>query len=744
MMAWSPCLAAGLASPGLLAAGAALAAIPIVIHFLNRRRFKVVPWAAMGYLLAAMRKNRRRLRFEQWLLLAVRCAVLALMGLALARPIACERSTLAHLAQRSGLHVIVIDDSLSMAYRANRPDAPTHFDQAKRLAKGIIDRLGGGESVAVIAAGAPARAVVAPASAGLDAVADAVGRMARTDAGTDLPGALAMAVDVGRAWRGSDRFLYILTDGTRAAWTGAGAESLKAIGPELAKLYRINEFALGVPDQWNQAVVSVRPAARVLTRTGDGTLLADVAGYGPPADAAVHWSVDDVAVGAGATIRPSERTITEALTGRPLPSGGYHVVAATVGGDDPLPADNRRWRVVDVASKLRILLVEGDRGAGAMAGSGAFLALALAPPGADVAGGGDIAADRIGDLEMSGRILGDYRAVVVANVARIQPAQADALVDFARGGGTIVWFMGEAVSADNYNQVLAPRGLLPGTIARRVSAADGEGFRFDFNPRGVLHPLLDVFRGEERSGLDTARVFTYLKTDVAPDKGVERVLDYRAVGSATRPDGAGAPVGDPAITVQPLGAGRVVFMSTTANADWTSFPAKPAYVTLMNELLLGTMGAGDRWMNLEVGQRLEPPESLALSAAPTLLDDQRRPVAITQVADAGGARRFHSASLVRAGVYHLNTGSADLPIAVNVPPGESDVRTLDERALRAALGDVEMDLFADALPSEPAGEQNASDLGWAVLACVLGLTAFESFAAMRFGRNRQPGFVTGN
>jgi Rieske Fe-S protein len=36
--------------------------------------------------LNAMKKNRRRLKFEQWFLLAVRCLVLGLLGLALARP----------------------------------------------------------------------------------------------------------------------------------------------------------------------------------------------------------------------------------------------------------------------------------------------------------------------------------------------------------------------------------------------------------------------------------------------------------------------------------------------------------------------------------------------------------------------------------------------------------------------------------------------------------------------------------
>src|SRR4051794_29273257 len=114
-----PILAASFVTPGFVAAGILLAALPIIIHLLNRRRYKIVNWAAMEYLLAAMKKNRRRLKFEQWLLLATRCALLGLLGIALARPLGCgDNRVIALAAERTGLHVFVIDNSYSMAYEA--------------------------------------------------------------------------------------------------------------------------------------------------------------------------------------------------------------------------------------------------------------------------------------------------------------------------------------------------------------------------------------------------------------------------------------------------------------------------------------------------------------------------------------------------------------------------------------------------------------------------------------------------
>src|SRR5436305_4629487 len=66
--------------------GLGAASLPIIIHLLNRRKFREMPWAAMRFLLAAIRKNARRIRIEQWLLLAVRTLLILLVVTAMAKP----------------------------------------------------------------------------------------------------------------------------------------------------------------------------------------------------------------------------------------------------------------------------------------------------------------------------------------------------------------------------------------------------------------------------------------------------------------------------------------------------------------------------------------------------------------------------------------------------------------------------------------------------------------------------------
>jgi hypothetical protein len=57
------------------------ALLPIVIHLLNRLRYKTVPWAAMIFLLKANRAATRRAKIRQYLLLACRVLVLLFLHL---------------------------------------------------------------------------------------------------------------------------------------------------------------------------------------------------------------------------------------------------------------------------------------------------------------------------------------------------------------------------------------------------------------------------------------------------------------------------------------------------------------------------------------------------------------------------------------------------------------------------------------------------------------------------------------
>src|SRR5438552_17424994 len=94
-------------NPGYLAAAAALVSAPIIIHLINRMRYKRLRWAAMEFLLKAQKRMRRRLIIEQLILLALRCLLVALVGLLVARFVG---FAWANIGSKPALHLVLIDD----------------------------------------------------------------------------------------------------------------------------------------------------------------------------------------------------------------------------------------------------------------------------------------------------------------------------------------------------------------------------------------------------------------------------------------------------------------------------------------------------------------------------------------------------------------------------------------------------------------------------------------------------------
>ena len=748
------CLAFGFVNWAMASVAAGLISIPIIIHLLNRRRFKTVTWAAMEFLLRAMRKNRRRLEFEQWLLLATRCLLVFLLGLALARPMGCEKSSLAgRIAGRTGLNVIVLDNSYSMAYEADRPGAKSHLDQAKKIARGLIDQFSpGGESVVLITAAAPVRASGADKSLfriGYDSnrAKDAVDRVRQSFGGTDLVDALKLALQVGREeTREQNKNLYIITDATRSAWDPQ-AQALRQLGPELAKTFKITHFNLTQGrQQWNDAVLNVEAVGGLVRTKFDSDFRADVKGFGPPQDASIQWKVDDQPLGNSVGVRLDPNTPDQVTRDkRPqFTQGGPHVITVEVSASgDRLPLDNIRYHVEDVAADMKVLLVEGRRGAGVAVSSGADLLAALTPAhDQQIITLSSFITEPISDLELGNRALSEYSAVVLADVGQLTGPEADRLKQFVEQGGTLEIFMGDSINKENYNSLLLPRKLMPGPLIKLMSAGtDQKPFRFNFKPGAVQNEYLEAFRGMDNTGLDLVAVRSYWQLELSAGSGVQPVLKYVPSGSEPGTQGPNAP-GDPAITTHSLGQGHVIWLSTTANDDWTDFPAHLAYMPLMQELLAHSVKSGTYWMNLEVGQPLVIPPSVRMTAAPTLTDPNEKPVVLEAQTvpgqgAAGSSTIYRSVPLTLPGRYQLSLGNATIPVAVNVPRDEADVRTLNDQAIRHDLGDIDMTLEGDQPPSEAQVVQAGRDWGWDLMVIVLVLLGAEAFMAMRFGHWRR-------
>jgi len=133
--------------PWLFAGGAAAVSVPVIIHLLNRRRFKIVEWAAMKFLRESVRKNRRRIRLEELILLLLRCLALFLLAVAVSRFIGCAPPAALPIAARvQTTHVFVLDDSVSMGQKIADTTA---FKKAASDLAGALEAVAASDRVAI-------------------------------------------------------------------------------------------------------------------------------------------------------------------------------------------------------------------------------------------------------------------------------------------------------------------------------------------------------------------------------------------------------------------------------------------------------------------------------------------------------------------------------------------------------------------------------------------------------------------
>ncbi len=118
---------------GLLWLGA-LVGVPILIYLINRQRFRRRKWAAMVFLLKALKKSRRRLQIQNLLLLLIRCLILLLLVLAVSRPVLHSNSE-AFSSEGSKNWIFAIDTSYSMEYVDG---ASSLLDRAKQTVLDVV------------------------------------------------------------------------------------------------------------------------------------------------------------------------------------------------------------------------------------------------------------------------------------------------------------------------------------------------------------------------------------------------------------------------------------------------------------------------------------------------------------------------------------------------------------------------------------------------------------------------------
>jgi len=600
--------------PAIAGAAFAVAAIPIIIHLLNRRRLRKLDWAAMEFLLAALKRTRRRVRIEQLILLMVRIAMMIVLALFLARPMLSdsEFSWLASALKKEE-KIFVLDDSLSMARRHTDGNV---FDRAADAVSTELNRLGrrrAGDIVSLMRASQsdtppPGVFINQESSAELE---QTVKSFTPTSTRMDVAKALeSIAQKSATATTGGPqhpRSISIVTDLRSVDWTdGAGGPS-EAISQALTRLSsneenapRIIIYDVGSDDTSNVAITEValeggKPTVGIPTE-----VRVKVRNFGRDPVSAMRLqmsfgAVSDEDTGAGSTgtgavtgtaLAPSiERLQGGETTTASIPctfrKPGQYWAKVEVSGSgssgnrDSLPEDNTLSFVVDVVEATDVLLISGEPSSERWEGETDFLVSVLDPDGEAKEGIRPTITSEDNPPEES---LDKFVVIYLANVHSLPEAFRRRVGRYVRDGGSLVIFLGDQVDQAEYLRQFGVadgpaddahpwRDLLP---ARLTEITGGELTNVGLSP-SYEHPYFRNLRGEAEPYLQQVSFHKYWTLEPLP---TTRILARFEDGSES-----------PAIVERAIEDGRVILFASSADDEWHDWPRNGTFVVLQRDIL---------------------------------------------------------------------------------------------------------------------------------------------------------------
>jgi len=589
--------------------GLACVSLPIIIHLLNRRRFRIRPWAAMQFLLDSVRRNKRRLRIEELILLLLRCLAILALAIAVARIF-----TESDLPGSTDSHtsVFVLDDTYSMDQQVAskaifRTAAEDIVEQIKKLPKS--------SKVAIVLASAPATAK--PLFA-LDLVEnidpeDLNRRLASLQTSDKRIGVVEMIEKGAKMIRNESgaKRLWLLSDfrkgdlkveqvpALRAQYNALRVAGIEFVALDygheahnnltIESIELLERFALrGEPLRIR---VTVRNNAReksgAVRLTGTVRFAADTTA-----------STDDTATGDDA-IPLGEQTIPDIPAGRvgeftfPLRAtkSGSAVVSVAL-ADDELAGDNAAHLALNIHPSQRALIVDGRPHPTDPAQSESWSYIGPLDPKGGASTG--ISVEVIAPDELGAKDLELYNFIALLDVAELTSITGTdgrevypslrKLERYVRGGGGLAIYTGENLDLAFYNGPLhaGGLGLSPYRIGEPVRTT--EYFRLD--PRSIVSsgegsPMW-IFDGQLSFHTAMVRFTAFTPTEAssaAPAAG--DILPPRVLARFTD---ANASV---AMAVRQFGKGTVAMAYTAAtNRRWHDWTKTYVYAPFVKDTFL--------------------------------------------------------------------------------------------------------------------------------------------------------------
>lgn len=732
----------------LAAAGLGAMAVPILIHLFMRRRREPVRWAAMRLLEEAMRRQSRRLRLQHLIVLALRCAVLGLVGAAVAQPLLRAGGALAGLSERPGGRVVlfVIDNGMVSGAADAGIDGATALSRHVATAQSVLDQLAPGDAAGVIVAARPARGLVTPPTTDHTAIAALLRSLEPAETPSDIPASLALAREMlDRLDESRAAAVYLLSDfraGSAAPSTALPALFMNAKQRELRLL---TTEAAGEAIE-NIQVTSIEPLRRLLLPgqgDGAGQLTVRVRRFGELRQGSSRVSIasDDVRPVAPRNVewRTGEQESSVEFIVEPVAAERTTLGVSAAIEPDALRPDDASRLVLAARRAVRVALIDrrgfGAEGSIERLSAGQWVARALRPSE-------DSPTEIVTEdpSRLTARALRSVDCAIVARPDALSTEGWEALVDLMSRGGLVIVLPPDDLNVHLWAERLGPALGAPIELGLEpVSTPEG----VPLSERQPGSPLLRLLEGEIDALARPVRVFRRLPLElrggeaqavVVTDDGTPIVASMSvtspAAASAPAPPDGGAS-GQPERSALP---GMLVVFATSPELSWTDLPIKPLMVPLMQEIVRQGVGLGSGALHARVGERLALPASVTSLASVEERDGRARWRIDIAPGRTGVLRPAWSVD--HAGIYRL-LDSADQQVgllAVDVDMAAGDTRPQSSETIMAWLrASGSWTALETSNPSAALGAiEGGAPISLALLVAAIMCAVAESILARRF------------
>jgi len=677
-------------SPWLAVGGAVAMALPILIHLFLRRRQKPIEWAAMELLRRAVQQSQRARRVERWIMLVLRCLVLLLVGLAIARP---ATVTAISMNQPVVLAVVLDNSVASRAAASSTTPGQTAFEAARVACIESIRALPSGSVVHVFTT-----------SGTIEHTKEAV----PPDRAVTMLGALEPTYEPSRVHQAVDRADDALRRMTMpgrivlASSFSRGAIDTEAqVLPSTKATLEIRD--VGSDDTGTTAIVSM--VQRTLGPQSQGSITVDVAVARSSHDQmrrSIPVTVTDVLTDRAATtdatfIEGSQRavaTVTLAVD----PGRTEHAWMATIPSDRQ-PADDLRTTTISAVSANPVLVVDRERLDIDEGSTAQWIERALEP----VAGMG-LAHRRMDPSDVRPGALRGSTSIIICRPELLDTA-AWAECTAACESGALVVVVPPTDETFVEWQVPCAALLGPGVTIRRDQVNHDPPQRLQ--PQQPTSPITQLIAAE-------------LTELVAPIE-VNRSVVIEGPSTTMSPilvmdDGT------PMMVLATRGRGVVMMFATAPVPSWSTLATKPIFVPLVQEtirqgeVLLDaggsiTIGLGRL---LEGTTELQPirgstPQDASLTVDPAgaIVGDEAKPGIMRAIT-----------------TQNTSTGSSrsESLVALNVDPAACDPQRNDPARLAAWINQT-VAVPASAVTTINSAQSSTSASVWLLLAAALVILA---------------------